>query len=235
MGRIAMAAQNILADSSMLAKKFYRRLKYWSITDGFKMGKYWEDRLGNYKFDLRGVGNCNLSAKENKNSYEKAEETFLCLCNECFNDDLKALNVLDIGCGSGFYTDFFKRHQVEKYMGVDVTDVLFKELREKHPSYIFKKLDVTKTEMDGHYDLIIMIDVTQHITTKKGFKYAMANIRKHLNDNGVFIVTSWLDKKARSRFYEVSRKLLDYRKEFENYIFSEPKIFRDKYIFSIKK
>ena len=82
--------------------------------------------------------------------------------------------------------------------------------------------------------IVAMIDVTQHITNPEKFSFAMQNIRSRLGESGSFIVTSWLDDGARESFYEVSRSIEAYRREFPGYSFSEPVPFRDKFIFSVR-
>jgi cyclopropane fatty-acyl-phospholipid synthase-like methyltransferase len=108
-------------------------------------------------------------------------------------------------------------------------------LRWQYGGYRFERLDVAGQEIVGQFDAIIMIDVTQHIVDAEKFTFAMQNIRRHLNVGGVFIVTSWLDDKARDSFYEKSRSLEAYKKEFPTDQFSQPKVFRDKYIFTIRR
>ena len=79
-----------------------------------------------------------------------------------------------------------------------------------------------------------MIDVTQHITNEQKFKKAMDHIKNALSEDGVFVVTSWLDENIRDSFYEKSRSIQSYEKCFKNYSFSEPLKFRDKFIFTIR-
>jgi len=119
------------------------------------------------------------------------------------------------------------------YRGIDITDGLFPSLREKFPEYRFDKLDITKVKLASKYDLILMIDVTQHITSDAKFRYALKNIKKSLNRNSLFIVTSWLDKYKKNSFYEKSRTLENYKEVFHSYNISESIKFRDKFIFSI--
>jgi len=201
---------------------------------GYDAKKYWQNRLSEFEFDLRGVGNKNLSLKENERQYSEAKKGFLFICNEN-QIDFRNTSVLDIGCGNGFYTKVLKEQGCTKYCGVDITDILLNELRIQFSNYQFDKINVTKDTLKGIYDLIIMIDVTQHITNKKKFVYAMRNVRDHLKQNGLFIVTSWLDEKKINTFYERSRSIANYKKCFKGDNFSEPLRFRDKYIFTVRK
>ena len=81
-----------------------------------------------------------------------------------------------------------------------------------------------------------MIDVTQHIVNPRKFCFAMQNIKSHLSEDGVFIVTSCISEKVtRRNFYVVDRPLTAYEREFSGYKFSEPRRFRDKFIFSVRR
>jgi len=209
-----------------------RRYKYQSryVEDA---EPHWANRLGKYGFDLRGVGNEGLSHEENERVYLQARGVFETLCkNE--NVDFAKVRMLDVGCGTGFYAKVFAENGGTDYLGVDITDTLFDRLREEFPTFKFRKLDITKQQLDGLFGLIIMIDVTQHITDEEKFSFAMQNIKSHLNQNGIFIVTSWLRERTQFNYYEVSRPFEVYKKEFPDFIFSTPLPFRDKFIFAIK-
>lgn len=224
---------------SGVVSKCYQRLrrtiefcKYWR-PKGYDARRYWENRHSEYGFDIRGVGNAELTKEENDRMYAQARSVFLELCTEG-NVIFPKVRILDVGCGTGSYANILRGKGVIKYTGIDITDVLFNQLRSDYPGYNFIKMDVSSQELTEEYDLIIMIDVTQHITAKNGFSFAMQNIKKHLSSDGVFIVTSWLSAGRRNLWYEVSRTLEDYKKEFGSYNFSKPKAFRDKSIFSIR-
>lgn len=202
---------------------------------GYRADKYWADRLSKYALhDFRGVGNAGLSEEENRRTYLEAKKTFLALyAHEKIN--FKEVRILDIGCGNGFYAGVFSEEGATKYLGVDITDVLFPKLKQKFPNYTFQKLDITNKDLQGEFDLIVMIDVTQHITNHRKFSRAMRNVREHLSKSGIFIVTSWLQDNVRKSFYEQSRSINAYIKEFPNFVFSKPLPFRQKFIFSIKR
>jgi SAM-dependent methyltransferase len=208
--------------------KVLRRRYEWHAKD------YWERRLRHYGLDLRGVGNKSLSLNENQRMYEDAKKAFLKLCGQ-EQVDFSRVRVLDIGCGAGYYAKAFSEVECPCYLGIDITDVLFPYLSNTYPNYHFKQIDITKDSLEGKFDLIIMIDVTQHITSDRGFKFAMQNIRTHLEESGCIIITSWLSKTARQSHYERSRHIEDYEKQFPGWLFSYPRPFRDKFIFTVRK
>lgn len=201
---------------------------------GYNAKKYWERRHSEFGLDIRGVGNKGLSVKENIDQYHNAKEIFIQLLNEN-GIELKNKEVLDIGCGNGFYAEVYKELQVGNYVGLDITNTLFPELERSFPEFTFQIKDVTNSKITHKYPLISMIDVSQHITDNKKFSFAMSNIREALQEEGSLIITSWLDNTIRDSLYEKSRSMEYYKKEFPGFHFSEPKKFRDKYIFIIKK
>lgn len=196
---------------------------------------YWRHRLRKYEFDLRGVGHKGFSHQENERMYSTARSVFLELCREhCV--DFGSAQMLDVGCGTGFYANAFQQASGQHYLGIDITDVLFAKLRAQFPGFDFMKLDITSQELCGTFDLVVMIDVTQHIVSPRKFSSAMQNIRSHLRQDGILVLTSWLSEKIiRRTYYEVARPLWLYKKEFPECEFSEPRKFRDKYIFSVRK
>lgn len=207
--------------------------KYGGVKN-YNAEKYWTDRHSEYGFDLRGVGSTVLTNQQNIETYRMAKETFLAVCRSEMID-FQSASMLDIGCGTGFYAKIFAENKGEKYLGVDIANTLLPKIRQEFPNFRFEKSDISTHPLLEMFDLIIMVDVTQHITNEEKFSYAMQNIRTHLSRNGVFIVTSWLSSSARSSFYETSRPLERYISEFHGYHFSKPLPFRDKFIFSIRK
>src|SRR5690606_14103796 len=116
-----------------------------------------------------------------------------------------------------------------------ITDTLFLELKKAYANFSFLVKDVTNSKILQKYELVSMIDVSQHITDNKKFSFAMSNIRQALKENGALIITSWLNNSTRNSLYEKSRGMEYYKREFPGFYFSEPKKFRDKYIFVVKK
>lgn len=162
--------------------------------------RYWKKRFTDYRFDLRGAGNCALSHEENQQKYLEAQKVFLNVCDQN-QIDFKNISILDIGCGTGFYSGVIGENGGQNYLGIDITDKLFPKLREDFPDFKFHKMDISKHQLNSKFDLIIMIDVTQHIVRDHRFSYAMQNIRSHLTEVGIFITTSWLADKFIKRTY----------------------------------
>jgi len=159
---------------------------------------------------------------------------FLALCKD-EGVALAGASVLEIGCGTGFYTEILRRQGARAYVGLDITDALFSELRKKYPDFVFEKGDITRAAPNGRYDIVLMIDVTQHIVEDRRFFTAMENVKAALKPGGVFIVTSWLTpERIQRQPHEVARPLEAYRQAFPDAAFSDPRPFRDKNILVIR-
>jgi len=210
-----------------------QRRKY-GRADGYDAARYWRDRHSRYGFDLRGVGNKGLSDAENRRAYEEAGGTFVALCREA-GVRFETARMLDVGCGTGFYAGVFRDRGGRDYTGVDIADVLLPELRERYPDFRFRQQDVTSEPLEEEFDLIAMIDVTQHITDPAKFSFAMRNLRAALAPSGTLILTSWLDEEARRSYYEVSRSIDRYAAELDGCTIGEPVPFRDKFMFAVRK
>lgn len=202
--------------------------------DGYDAQRFWTDRLAQHGFDLRGVGLDHLTSRENEVEYAAARETFLRLCDE-ESVDLSSARIIEVGCGTGFYAGVCRDRGATSYLGLDITGVLFPGLRSRFPDFEFEIVDVCSQPIGRRADVLIMIDVTQHITSEEKFTAAMHNLDSCLSDGGVILVTSWLDENAVRSFVEVSRGIGSYRREFPGYRFGDPVVFRDKFLFSIRK
>lgn len=71
-------------------------------------------------------------------------------------------NVLDVGCGVGYYYDLLSR-KTEEYIGIDVTDNMIKRARELHPSGDFRVGSILNLPfLDDSFDLVFCWDVLIH-------------------------------------------------------------------------
>jgi len=189
----------------------------------------WKVRLKKFP-TFQGAGHFGKSIEENEQEYQEGFNQLLSLINDL---PISEISILEIGCGIGWHAEQFKTLGVRDYTCIDITDILFSDLKKKL-DLEFIKLDITKQKLNRKYDLILMLDVTQHITDSQDFSNAMRNIKSMIKST--FIVTSWLsDQYEQVNFYEVKRPLSFYEKEFEGYKFSKQLEYRDKWVFKIEK
>lgn len=208
-------------------------IKYRSA-NGYDAARYWQDRLSKHGRSLKGVGDEGLSEEENLKMYLEAGQVFLTLCKK-EGIDLRSAKVLEIGCGTGYYTQLLSEHGVQSYVGVDITDVFLPDLRNEYPEFSFLRKDVTTEDLDGNYDLILMIDVIEHITELKKLTHAFNQVKKNLSANGIFVIAPVTKKGRKSLFYVRFWSIGDITRLFNGYRIGVPEHFRYSQIVAIKK
>lgn len=153
--------------------------------------EFWENRLKN-NFSLKGVGHVHLDEKYNKYLYAlktKALEKSM-RENKIF---IKNKSVLDIGCGTGVFTDYFVKRQAKKVVGIDITKTSVESLRRRfnHQNCTFKTADIGGRDVpvNGKFDVINVFDVLYHITDDCRFENAVDNIKYFLKKGGAVFIT----------------------------------------------
>ena len=201
---------------------------------GYDAERYWSERFSKYGLSLRGAGHEGLSEEKNREMYAEAEEVFIQVCQR---EDVDFQNVaaLEIGCGSGFYTELLHKLNVKSYIGIDITDALFPELKQKFPEYRFIKQDITSKAVEGEFGLIVMIDVIEHIVEEEKFSACMENLKGCLSENGVLILAPISEISKKTLFYVRQWSFEDVKSRFTWYTFGEMVPFRVNYITTIRK
>ncbi len=196
-------------------KKIIGPLKYGKRHD-YDAEKYWRDRFIKYGFSLKSVGNEGFSEEDNRRAYMNASNLFIGILKE-EHIEFEKISALEIGVGTGFYTEILSNHGVTSYKGIDITDVNFSRLKNKYPDYTFVKGDITKCKLNDKFDLIIMIDVIEHIVNEEKLTFAMENTKEMLGEMGVLIISGIGRISAPSLFYIRSWDFEDLSKRFKGY------------------
>ena len=103
-----------------------------------------------------------------------------------------ATRVLEIGCGVGYWTAYLAGRGVRRYTGNDITPISVATLSQRYPDFEFVQGDAGEIPLPPlAYDLVLMIDVTQHITDDAAFVRAMRNVWRAVTPGGAFVVTYW--------------------------------------------
>lgn len=216
---------------------------YFNMLFKYNPKTFWDDMLSR-SFDLKGVGHFRKSNEENLKMYEEKKK----IINGIIDKNKIAISgksrVLEIGCGVGYWTEYLKTFGVKDYTGNDIAEISIKNLKENYPDYKFIRGDISETPLEKNtYDIIFMIDVTQHITDDDKFNAAIANIWNSLKTGGYFFVTMWdpsknvyLANKIRINKIEKPRGLDWYKKIFgDSGIIIEHTDFNDKFLLLISK
>jgi SAM-dependent methyltransferase len=176
---------------------------------------YWETRLRQH-FDLTGVGYASLGPRYNAKLYQarlRSLEKVLVAEGRVF----AGACVLEIGCGSGFYTEYCVRQGVEEYVGVDLTSVSVATLRQRYPQYRFIQADIGQEEIDmtGEFDVVLASDVLFHIVDDDAFGVAIRNIASYLAKGGLLIASDiFPNTTTQTAPHCRSRSIDDYQAQF---------------------
>jgi 2-polyprenyl-3-methyl-5-hydroxy-6-metoxy-1,4-benzoquinol methylase len=196
--------------------------KYKKGQNDYDAERYWRDRFVSHGLELRGPGDEGDSERNNLKRYKRVTSI---LKEELTSKipDFKNLKVLEIGTGTGLITNALKELGVVNYIGVDITDVLFNDLQKTYLGYQFKKIDVTKDLINDKFDLIVIIDVIEHIVENGKFNFAMNNLKNSLKEHGSIIIAPIVRKNYKSQFYERHWTINNLRESLTEFEYSEPK------------
>lgn len=181
-------------------KKFVFPLIY-GTKHGYDAAAYWRDRHAKYGFSLKGSGDEGWSEDKNFRQYMKDRNRFLQIL---FHEgiDLNRKSVLDVGCGAGWYAGICQDEGAARYVGVDITDVLFGDIRSRYKIAELFKADCTEPlSTDERFDIILCIDVLIHVTEESRLQSALVNIHKHLKPGGVAVIGQLQPRRMKHWFY----------------------------------
>jgi SAM-dependent methyltransferase len=107
------------------------------------------------------------------------------------NHSLTGARVLEIGCGTGFYTHYFSQKGVADYVGLDITSVSVTALQKQYPQFNFLQADVTQpgAEPGTGFDIVLVADVLFHIVDDSAFAIAIQNIASWLRHDGLLVLS----------------------------------------------
>jgi SAM-dependent methyltransferase len=153
--------------------------------------KYWENRISN-RFNLSGVGNYIFSEFYNHFLYKAKIRAikYILLKNGI---ELNNKTVCDIGCGTGFFVDFYSRNSASEVVGIDIATSSINHLTNKYPKYLFLKENISSSilleNIKIRFDIVNVFDVLYHITDDDLFMSALFNISSLVNENGYIFIT----------------------------------------------
>ena len=157
----------------------------------YKPKTFWNELLSN-SFDLKGVGHYRLSNEENLKMYEEKKRILEDQMNKTGVKITGDINIVEIGVGVGYWTEYFSVLGAKNYTGNDIAEVSVTNLQKKYAEFKFIQGDISEVMLpENNFDLGVMIDVTQHITDDNRFNSAMDNLWKSLKKGAFLIITLW--------------------------------------------
>lgn len=193
------------------------------LSDKFEQSKYWQKRVISNS-DISVVGHHSFSIYYNSYIYRRRLNTLSSFISSLEVDPLE-YNILDVGCGSGFYTDFWKSLNAKKYTGIDISDNAVNTLKSAFNNdnkFQFRNFDISEmniiNKINDRFDIITIFDVFYHITDDRKFNKAVDNISNLINPGGYIIVFDQLTTSDYSLLPHVKyRNRRDYFKKFNEY------------------
>jgi SAM-dependent methyltransferase len=167
---------------------------------GYDAERYWRDRFRRHGRSLVAAGNEGQTEEENSEAYRRAAAVFGATCTAA-GIDFVSSRVVEVGPGTGYYTDLLAGAGVTRYLGIDITDALFEQLRDDHPGFEFVKRDVTAERIDGEHDVAVMIDVVEHIVERSRFDAAVRHVLGGLAEGGRLVIGPLYGSRKRRLFY----------------------------------
>lgn len=178
----------------------------------YRPQEYWERTLSR-QFDVRGTGEPGLSLAYNRACYQLRREVL----DRALADaglDPRGRRVLDVGCGSGFWTSYYVGRGAE-YTGLDIAPVSVAKLQQAYPESRFVLSDVSEAELEGTWDIVNVFDVLYHITDDVKWQAALGRLARAVAPGGALLVTDAFESPAglaehnKMRPFERYRDVLD--------------------------
>lgn len=177
-----------------------------TATQEFDARQYWDKRLKR-KWNLNGVGMARLAQSYNRWMYRVRRTVFRRTVRRA-RIDVPQSKILDIGSGTGFYINLWRRFGAKNLTGVDIADSAVKQLRKRYSDVRFQQADVSDgLPFDGErFDVISMFDVLFHIVDDSRYQVALSTIHDSLNPGGLFILSeNFVESRQANRDHYVSR------------------------------
>ena len=178
----------------------------------YRPREFWDRRLSEH-FDLRGTGETGLPLAYNRACYALREEVLdRALRDHGFDPRDRA--VLDVGCGTGFFTAFYLGRGA-RVTGLDIAPTSIERLRQRHPEATFLLGDVSETRPPGAFDLVNAFDVLYHVVDEGRFDAALANLAGAVAEGGLLLVTDTFQRPRAEAAHNRMRPLERYRAVLE--------------------
>ena len=174
--------------------------------------EFWDQRLAE-QFDLRGTGQTGLSLAYNRACYALRRLVLDRALREA-GCDPRGKRVLDVGCGTGFFTAYYLGRGAE-VTGIDIAPTSIERLRARHPEARFVLGDVADAPLPGRYDVVNAFDVLYHITDDARWERALAHLADAVAPGGLLLLTDTFHERPAMAAHNRMRSLERHRRVLE--------------------
>ena len=170
--------------------------------------EFWDRRLRE-QFDLRGTGETGLSLAYNEACYALRRRVLDRALGESGGDP-SGRRVLDVGCGTGFFTAYYLARGA-RVTGLDLSPTSIERLGARHPEATFRLADISEAPVEGRFDLVNAFDVLYHITDDARWEAAVRHLCAAVDAHGLLLLTDTFSEVAGVASHNVVRPLARYR------------------------
>ncbi len=156
--------------------------------------KYWENRLKS-RFDIVAVGHPTFNRMYNDHLY-KLQLLVLKDTLRKHYISLPGKKVLDVGCGTGFFSRFYLRNRAQ-VTGIDITTTSVEALRISLKDGKFITMDISERIpaneefLEDRFDIINMLNVIFHIVEDEKFEIALENLAVCMKEGGYLLLSDY--------------------------------------------
>lgn len=158
------------------------------LQDGFNPREYWEKRLSP-GLGLHRVGHLAYGKAFNRALYAIRRMIFQKIMRSFCFEGIHEKTILDIGSGTGFYLNLWKKLGPKNIYGLDFTDASVEFCARRFPDVTMIHADISNADHlasipDESIDCISVFDVLFHIVDDTHYEKAIHNISRKLKPEG---------------------------------------------------
>lgn len=163
----------------------------------YRAPEYW-GQLHDAAEDLAVVGYPTLPLVFNRHVYANAARAVL-RGLDATGTEVLGRSVLDIGSGTGFWVDLWRREGAAMVAGSDLVPGAVDKLRERFPDCAFEQADIAaRAPFPGRtFDLVTIMSVLHHVIDEDRFEKALLNLASKVAPGGRLIVLDGLVVRGR--------------------------------------
>jgi len=145
---------------------------------------YWDTRLRDH-WGPEGVGSLPYGRRFNRWRYRARERVFRRLVRRLALAP-ERIDVVDIGCGTGFYLDLWRGLGVHSLSGLDISEFAIGRLAAEYPEATLYRADIGLASPlpDEAFDLVTAFDVLVHLVDDEAYRRALGSLHRALRPGG---------------------------------------------------